>query len=323
MTKYYTSNWLQSRSIGVFVSAGLHLILLGIILPKMSGKDFLLDGKLTLRNIDLITLTSEQQQRLPESLQPPDPLVTLPEEGETFSDYTPPVFTNNLPPVPIPDLETIPLPPPPDTLPPESLPSVIEPRITLIPVTLPPIPRELIEIINPRDDLFNSPKVTEPQIIPEPEIAIQPQVTPVERENDLIASVQAKAVSLKYNPSNTSPTDVAENYQRWIRWQTEDNPQKIDLPGKYPLDGCIKKIQGDTQYGVLVNPEGKIINLHLIQSAGYSLLNEQAAQQVEAYNFSEAISPKEPYANGIQPYLITVKFTYNADLCPSLSLSPP
>jgi len=280
----------------------------------MSGEDFLLDGKLTLRNIDLITLTSEQQKRLPESLQPPTPLVTPPEEIESFSDYSP-VFSNNLPLDPVSDLETIPLPPPLDIPPPppESLPSPLKPRTTLIPVTPPPNPRELIEIMNPRDDLFNSPKVSEPQIIPEPEIAIQPEVTPVERENDLIASVQAKAVSLKYDPSNTSLSDVAENYQRWISWQTEDNPTKIDLPGEYPRDGCIKKIQGDTQYGVLVSPEGKIINLHLIQSAGYSLLNEQAARQIEAYNFSQAIA--------IQPYLITVRFTYNADLCPSLSLS--
>jgi TonB family protein len=95
----------------------------------------------------------------------------------------------------------------------------------------------------------------------------------------------------------------------------KDNPTKIDLPGEYPRDGCIKKIQGDTQYGVLVNPEGTIINLYLIQSAGYSLLNEQAAQQIQAYKFSAA--------NAIQPYLVTVKFTYNTDLCPSLSLSHP
>lgn len=317
MGKYYSSDWLQTRSMGIFVSAGLHLVLLGIILPKLSGEELLLRGKLKFRNIPLISLTSEQQQRLPETLQPPNSNVIPPEEIETILDSTP-VFTNNLPPAVESTTEAIPIPPPLDIPPPppppvESLVPPTEPVARLLPVTPPPIPRELIEIINPREDSFNSPKVTEPMmIIPEPEIATQPETTPVERENDLIASVQAKAESLKYDPSNTTIGERQANYQSWISWQTDNNPQTIAIQGEYPPDGCIKKIEGETVYGVLVNPTGEIVNLHLIQSAGYSLLNTQAAQQIESYNFSPSVA--------IQPYLITVKFAYNPDLCPSLSL---
>jgi outer membrane biosynthesis protein TonB len=317
MSKYYTSNWIQARSIGVFVSAGLHLIILGIILPHISGEEPLLKGKLQFRNLRLVTLTPEQQQMLPENSQPTNPFSNQINEPEIDTNSTP-VISNSLPLPPSLDSETITLPPPEELPPPPSLESLPPPppqRLSVLPVTPPPIPPELTEIINPREDFFNTPKVTEVEVIAEtqPEIAPLPPETPVERENDLIASVQAKAKSLKYDPSDTRPAEVQKNYQSWMSWQEQDNPEKINWKGNYPEDGCIKKIEGKTIYGVLVNPEGEIINLHLIQSAGYSLLNDQAAEEIKLFNF--------PTGTNIMPYMITVEFNYHAQLCPSLGLS--
>ncbi|ELR99671.1 TonB family protein [Gloeocapsa sp. PCC 73106] len=314
MSKYYTSNWLQTRSVGIFISAAAHLLLLGIILPRLgTGDGTFLKGKRQLRNIDLISLTPAQQKKLPSAVLPPTPEVT-----ETVPNSTS-IITDTLPlPVNL-DLETIPLPPPLEIPPPPPVgvvPAPTLPGFSLLPIAAPPIPRELIEIINPQRDSFSSPKLIQPEVIPEPEpvIVTQPTLPPQQREDNLLASVQAKAQLLKYDVSDTKISDVQKNYQSWLAGQEQDNPQKIAWQGNYPRDGCIKKVQGTTVYGVLVDPKGKIINLQLIQSAGYPLLNQQAAQQIEAFNFTPT--------SAIQPYVVTVEFAYNANLCPSLSVSP-
>lgn len=318
MSKYYTSDWLQTKSIGIFISVVVHLLLLGIILPRLSGgDDSFLKGKRRIRNINLVSLTPLQQQNLPEAFSPPTPSEP---ETEPIPDTSPTISTDQLSPPPSSDLETIPVPPPLEEVPPPP-PVAIEPspslgRPSLLPLPSPPIPPELIEIINPRDDWFSSPKLTEPEVIPEPEpvIAAEPEPIPAQREDNLIASVQAKARLLKYDKSNTTPQEAEANYQTWIAWQEHDNPQEMAWQGNYPLDGCIKKIEGTTTYGVLVNPDGQVINLHLIQSAGYPLLNEKASQQIDAYNFG--------ISTDIKAYLVTIKFTYDDNVCPSLSVSP-
>lgn len=318
MVDYYKPKWLQTKSIGLFISGGVHLLFLGLILPNLNSDRDELDLSRGPRRVRLVRITPQSPREnlknntnlTPStSLVNPNPVIENPllssPDNLNLED------TQVSPELPIPE-------PPPLS----SLDSSLNrdrtssPFLDFSPPA--PLPPELLNIINPTEDSLNSPKLIKPEIPVETatKTTESPSTTPPETDtansDDLIASYEAKAKALKYDSTNTSEKEVKDNYNRWIRWQSGTNPIKINWQGKYPLDACIKRLEGKAVYGVLVSPDGSIINLHLIQSTGYSLLNQIASEEIEAYQFS----PSEE----IQGYLTTVEFKFASDICPSLTI---
>ena len=121
--------------------------------------------------------------------------------------------------------------------------------------------------------------------------------------------------SIKQHSENTSLEEARKNY---VSWAAEDartgKPKERTLVGVYPKDACIRRLEGNTTYGVMVNPQGKVINTKLIKSSGYPIFNNQALKQIQAHSFAN-----DTGAN--QPYHVYVNFNYDAGVCPSLSLS--
>lgn len=76
----------------------------------------------------------------------------------------------------------------------------------------------------------------------------------------------------------------------------------------------LKKLEGTTTYGVVVNSMGNVVDTQLIKSSGYNLFNEQALKQINARQF-------ENTGNGNIPYHVYVNFQYDTKVCPSVSLS--
>lgn len=310
MAPYYRPKSLQSKSIGLFISLGVHILLLGIILPNIGRNQLQLNLERGYRRLRLVTIEPPEPVPVTPTSEPTvsEPTNALPESSLPLSNSPAVDSLPAIPPVPIP------LPPPPGDLGLSPSSESSSPLFDYSPP--PPLPPELVEIINPIEDSLNLPQLTTLELpsTPEssPETASDPDLAEVERQDNLIVSVQAKAESLKYDPTDTTQAEAEANYQQWLNWQANSLPQRITWQGQYPLDACIKQIQGETRYGVLVAPTGEVINLHLIQSAGYPLLNQKATQEIKTHQF-----PPQPE---ISAYVVTVTFVYSPDLCPSLTV---
>jgi len=119
---------------------------------------------------------------------------------------------------------------------------------------------------------------------------------------------------LEKQTANTSDEDARRNYIAWAKEVQNINPQQLTLNGIYPKDACVGKLEGTTTYGVTVNEAGSIVSTQLIKSSGYPLFNDLALRQIRNYNFSNDTGTN-------QPYHVYVKYNYNPDICPSLSIS--
>ncbi len=134
-------------------------------------------------------------------------------------------------------------------------------------------------------------------------------------EQDLLAmaqenartELQQRAAALAKNTNNTSDKEATTNYLNWLITINQVEPEKLTLKGKYPKDACLQKLEGSTTYGVLVNGQGEPTSLQLIKSAEYPIFNENARFEISFYEFKKD-NPK--------PYLVTVDFAYNQNICP-------
>ncbi|MGB5967837.1 MAG: energy transducer TonB, partial [Spirulinaceae cyanobacterium] len=128
---------------------------------------------------------------------------------------------------------------------------------------------------------------------------------------------------LTYQPTLTSQEAATKEFISWgqsVEEQTGTFPniseQNISINGDYPQDACLgekvigKRIEGSATYGVVVDPEGKIVGQPtLIQSAGYPVLNQQAMADLQ----SSQQFAKNPQ---LTPYLVEVTYPYNPQVCP-------
>ena len=125
---------------------------------------------------------------------------------------------------------------------------------------------------------------------------------------------QSLASKLEKKTENTSDEDARKNYVAWSTEVENVQSQEITLEGKYPKDACIRKLEGTTTYGIVVNKSGTVINTKLIKSSGYNLFNNQALKQIKNRQFANQTSKN-------QPYHVYVNFKYDSKICPSLSLN--
>ena len=302
---------LQPTSIAIFASTGIHALILGVALP--SPPMFSPEQQITARNVRILELTPAEQNRLPDFSVPPPP-PNVPPFPNT------PIFNpiKALPLPPFPNFKTFPLPPIRVTLPPpppfaaRNSPTESEKPINRLP-TFPPLqsplpPRELInsqreEIAANSDTESNSPPTppTTADIV-------------AQRQQKLVARIRQRRESLQADKTNTTNEEATKNYVNWLVAMKADKPKEVNITGTYPKDACLRKLQGTTAYGVLVDAEGKVTNLQLVKSAGYPILNQQAQKDIESHSFeNQTDQPK--------PYFVNVNFEYDAEICPSLAVT--
>ncbi|AFZ54610.1 TonB family protein [Cyanobacterium aponinum] len=159
--------------------------------------------------------------------------------------------------------------------------------------------------VNPRDVINNRDNKTDVKDSSNPDNNL-----PVKLENQFNNLTD----KLAPNPENTSDEEARKNYIAWAKNVQNVNPKEITIVGAYPKDACVKKLEGTTTYGVVVNSMGNVVDTQLIKSSGYNLFNEQALKQINARQF-------ENTGNGNIPYHVYVNFQYDTKVCPSVSLS--
>ncbi len=331
---------IQPTQIAIIISVALHSLLLKYGLPKLSlahknsAEDFA---------VPFVELSPLEQTRLPDlSPEPKWNNLPLPKGVQPFA-LSPSIPTN---PNIFPNLSPVPLPPPPQyfNLPPlppiPPLPSFPSTDIKSPPVgdissipappPLPPTDSKGEEAIKPvsepeppakRPPEEKPPEPEPPQAAAPPQRELQPQVPPeqiaAQRQQKLDRGIRTLSASLKEENTGTTDEEARINYVAWLNKvgssQPEKLPEKLDMSGTYPRDACIRRLEGKTVYGILVNPQGKVIDLDLIKSGGYSIFNQQASEDIAARPFkNDTGKPK--------PYQVTVDFKYDPEICPSLSL---
>ncbi|MGL5876878.1 MAG: TonB family protein, partial [Xenococcaceae cyanobacterium] len=273
----------------------------------------------------------------PPGLPPLPPIPPLPSAIAPNSNSIDPTF---LPPLP-PSLSAIPLPPPPPLTPLPAEPLSIKlpppPPTSKLPIaknlpappppnfdrganipTLPPSnfnPQQPFADRLPTNNLPASDRQiqpTQPVRQNQPIAPTREQIT-AQRQQNLVASISELGKNLQKDEKNTSNESANKNYVDWLTKVRVAQPLVANIPGTYPKDACLRRLQGAATYGAVVDLQGNILETELIQSAGYPILNRQALRDINAQRFANQTGQ-------LQPYRIKVSFDYNQQVCPSLGI---
>ncbi len=330
---------INPAKLSLLLSVALHLLVLKFGLPSI---DFNNDSGR--REVSIIELNPEQQTRLP-NVSPQLDTPNVPDLGDLPFDDSEPAAPFAIPPSLIPgvgnpdNLSPLVIPPPPnfDNLPP--LPPITD--ITLPPVgdlsnlPLPPqiSPEDFkvdpAKLPPPTTDKPEQPSVPEtqpeaqlepkpqPEAKPAPQPEVKPQPTPEQIAARKAAENQQRisqlSQSLKRDRTGTSDEEARKNYVAWLAKVQDVEPESIEIKGTYPRDACIRRLEGSSVYGVVVDAEGKVVALDLIKGAKYPIFNQQASQEIiETVLENDSEKPK--------PYQVTVNYEYDSEICPSLTL---
>ena len=329
---------------GKFINPTLLTLLLSIVLHLLVYKFGFPSLKLNTdpgkREVSIIELTPAQQSRLPNLYPQLDIPEVLNSPVDKPLDRAAPPFAlprsltpglgdvPNLPPVnipPPPNFNIPPLSPPPVTnikLPPigdlsslplpsgiDSLDFDIKPPETETPTTPPP-PKSEQSKLPPPSQAENKPE-DKPKEPPQPQPS--PQEIAAIRQQNLQKEVRHLSSNLQKREAGTSDEDARKNYIAWLSEVKEIKPKAIKIEGTYPRDACIRRLEGTSVYGVVVDKTGKVVALDLIKGDKYPIFNERASQDISSKKFNnDTEKPK--------PYQVTVDYKYDAEICPSLTL---
>lgn len=140
------------------------------------------------------------------------------------------------------------------------------------------------------------------------------------RIKQLVAENIRGAESLIADKENTTDEEARENEVNWRVRVKVAQPTEITLEGTYPKAACMRKLEGTTVYGVMVNAQGRVASSpyrpYLIRSAGYPVLNQQALNEIKERSFTNQTGQT-------QPYRVVVNYKYDPKVCPSLAVAPP
>jgi outer membrane biosynthesis protein TonB len=183
---------------------------------------------------------------------------------------------------------------------------------------VPSLPRnqpDNISANNPSNSVKNNPNNISGN---NPEIPSQD--TPEMIAAQKVTTSQQRILSLRQSLSptkqGTSNKEATNNYLVWVTKVNNPRPEEIEINGIYPRDACIVKLQGVSSFGVLVNPEGKVVDLDLLKGSKYPIFNQQAVQDL-----SSTVLPND--TKKPKPYQVEVKYEYDDKICPSLTLPIP
>ncbi|ELS04908.1 Gram-negative bacterial tonB protein [Xenococcus sp. PCC 7305] len=320
---------ISSTHIALLVSLGLHLLLYKYGFPALFVQTQNVSGRQT---VETIELNPFEQARLPDlesnfaipefnntpldGTVPPLALPTYlnPEIGDltdlpaipvpllpNFDDF--PAYSSDIALPPIGELSDLPVPP---TL--EDLDSLVESPVTAV-EDLPEEPELLPE--EPETAIATKTPVEEPEE-PEAEKPTPEEIAAV-RQQKLQGDLSEVSNSLQKQNLGNSDDDARKNYVAWISRIEEIKPEEITFEGVYPKDACIRRLEGASVYGVVVDSSNQIVDAELLKSATYPVFNQQAIKDLEKYDFGNETQDTKPYQ-------VTVDYKYNAEICPSLTL---
>ncbi|MEL6438473.1 MAG: energy transducer TonB [Cyanobacteria bacterium J06621_8] len=248
-------------------------------------------------------------ENLPPLIIPPPPQLNLPN--------LPPITDITLP--PIGDLAELPLPPAIDLKDFQIEPIKLPPNAEPLPESPPQPPETQLED-PPTPTAEPEPQATETapeELPPEEEKPAEPQLTPEQiaalKEKNAQQRIQNLRQSLTQNEGGTSDEDARKNYIVWLAKVRDVEPEAIEIEGTYPRDACIRKLEGSSTYGVVVNAAGEVVALDLIKGAKYPIFNQQATRDLsDRLLANETEQPK--------PYRVKLNYEYDSEICPSLTL---
>jgi outer membrane biosynthesis protein TonB len=136
----------------------------------------------------------------------------------------------------------------------------------------------------------------------------------------LVAENIQGAESLIADRTNTTNEEAMRNDVRWRAKTGDAKPQEVSISGTYPKTACMRRLEGTSVYGVVVDAQGKVANSpsrpYLIKSAGYPVLNQQALRDIRLNSFTNQTGqPKS--------FLVRVNYAYNEKICPSVAVASP
>lgn len=331
---------LKHDSLPFAVSVGLHAVVLGLLLPNLSGFSTGANGNSPSNphNVSVIKLSPAEQSRLPNlsdniSALPPTasslpPLASsmgsLPIDASSYPSSSisalppppslPPLAYNNNYPLPIrtaPNPAFLPFrtyPSPPNSLqPPTPLNTASLPNRAINPTATGERPQfSPLRSPIPPDDLINGRGLqTQPESNGQSVALNSSPPTP-----------QLPAVNpadVRFNGENTSDDEAMRNNVRWMAKIGVLKPQAIEIAGTYPTPACPSQVKGSAVVGVATNEQGQVAaEPYLIKSSGFPILNQQALQDVR--------SQKLP---GQGAYRVTVNYDYSPKVCPAVARTQP
>ena len=323
--------FLNGTQIAILLSLGLHLLAYKYGFPVLL---FQRQSSNPESVVSTIELTPVEQSRLPNLESqwniPNFNTTSLDEAAPPFALPLPPNFSRNgnLPPIPIPpgyrlpsipnigsdiklpplgitNLSALPLPPP--------LPDIDSIQPPDVPLTTPeqtpeenPAEAETpVAPTAPKDDSAQT-EDTEDRLTPEQIAAV--------RKQKLTGNLRDVSRSLRKQNVGTTNEEARKNYVAWLSKIEEVEPESLDITGIYPKDACIRRLEGASVYGVLVDTDSQVVGLELIKGAEYPIFNEQASKNIQEYEEFDNDTEE------IKPYQVTVNYQYDAEICPSLTL---
>ncbi|MEP0911020.1 energy transducer TonB [Leptolyngbya sp. GB1-A1] len=334
--------WLKHPAVwSGIVSVGAHGLLFAL-LPLLPS-DALRENPPDLqRSVDLVELTPEEQQRLPEfsnelpvelpsiaqtpSQSPSDLFTTLP---PLSNETLPPIAPSFINPLPLPSFPIFPI------LPPSRTPLQIPAP------TVPPNPpasplRSPSPEASPSAAASPQPSPSPASDAPAPDASSAPESPPTAENppapsqpspsEQLIARQQELRQLYTYNPEGTSNESALQSDTDWLKQVTDslgenwdedaqenlDRDKIVEIAGVYPRAACIRRLSASVILGVMVDGEGKLLEEPvppaILRSSGYAVFNQLAVEAAAAHAFEAAEKPL--------PYRVLVKFEPSNEVCP-------
>ncbi|MGK7924401.1 MAG: TonB family protein, partial [Spirulina sp.] len=155
-----------------------------------------------------------------------------------------------------------------------------------------------------------------PPAPPSPERSLSPQqLAARQRDQATTNRIARLREDYRARDTNTTPEEAEKNQERWLaetnQPQARERLRAIAMQGAYPKEACINRARGTAIYGVVVQPNGRKTDVQQIRSTGYRLLDRQAIAQISGAGLAVGAQPV--------PYRVTVRFTYDASICPTLA----
>lgn len=317
-------------------SVGVHGLLFAL-LPLINAEALKENPPDIQRSVDLVELTPEEQQRLPDFpgeapielpplTQTPfqnSPLApTLPPLNDPLPPTLPPSFSNPPSIFSIPFFSNVPPAPPPLSLPAPAPPTRDRPQTRPSPqpsASATPNPQQQ----NPQTSQSAEPPQPNESPTSENQLPAQ-QPSPQEQ---LLARNRELQELYTFNPEGTTQEAALQTDTGWLEqvsrefgdsW-TEDvqkniapNQKPIEIAGAYPRAACLRRLSAAVVLGVVVDGEGKVVQdpvpPTIIQSSGYGVFNQLAIEAAAVHAF-EATGKRLPYR-------VLVKFEPNDEVCP-------
>jgi hypothetical protein len=308
------------------------------------------------RPVDLVELSPEEQKRVPDFSTPEINLPPIPQAPDqkqnsfsldpipNQSAIEPPSNPSFFAPPPLPSIiPYIPPPPPrfsfnfndtPAANPPAAIPSPSsQPTTPAKPAetpgsnqsTSPSVPPNAAN--SPQANQTPSQQATAPTEQPNQQA---PQRTLDDIRRDLVARQrdlrqqyaerQEMQRLLTYNATGTSRGDADVTFGDWfykeLGGKSLDELKQERIAATYPKEACALKQDRQAVVGIVVDGGDRLVGQpRLIQSSGFPLFNQAALAAVADHKFDNP-------GDANQPYLVTVKFVYNADECPAETSQP-